>query len=1156
MRQLSYVIFLILIPFVQCIKAQESSLKFLHYNKSDGLNQSSVNALLQDSWGTLWIANFGGINSFDGYTFRSYVNDFKDTTSIADNAVWDIYQDNKDNIWLGTKSGLSLYNRKADNFINYFIQKPGTNTLAVKTVYQTQKGRLLVGSEGKGLYEFNPAVGKFIFQDQFPNDLKVTSIIEDREGNLWVGTENAGLYCLGINQDTPKHYFNENKIDLGTVWSLETDSDGHVWIGTDTEGLVVWEPQLQSFNKLSETNSSYKCGPRIKVIRKDKKRRIWIGSATMGLSIYDPILNKFYTYPHKDGDDNTPFDNNVSDICIGQNGVVWLGTYMNGFNKVIETPFHTIRHDPNFKNSLSHNNVYCTYRDREGYLWFGTFGGGLNRYDTENKIFLHYKHNPNDPNSISNDWVRILYEDSKGEFWVGTWGGGLNKLDRRTGRFKRYLPNQNSPKNSLNFNIITALYEDSHGNLWVGTYGRGINIYQPETDDFRSIKSNEHDQTSLSDDHITSFYEDAQGYLWVCTYGGGLNRYDYSTGKFKRFVPDKNNPFSLNDYKVLHIFPERDSSYYWITTLDGGLNKFYPEQNKFEAFTMKNGLPNNSILGMLRDDDGYWISTNNGLSHFNVSYNSFTNYTSADGLASDNYNLEAYVTDDKGLFYFGGSKGVTFFDPNEIRAENAFPQVRVVSAKVDGKPFPFAENSQTIVPYNKRVSFDFAAINPSKVANISYAYELEGLDHGWQYVGKKRFVEFTSLDPGGYTLKIKSTNGSKLWNEGFYSLDFYVPAPWYMTWYFRGGVLLSIIMLGVGYYYQRVNKLKEQKRSLEKIVAERTYTIVEKNQDLETSYQKLKRLEEFKESLFHMIAHDLKNPLLMILSKSDIHTQVDDMRCIHRSGQDMLRLIEDMLDVQKFEQDKMRLNIEEVPLNAMVAQALKDIQYFAQEKQVTVYDHIEDGLIVFADFELCARVMLNLLSNALKFSPFGSKIDIRAIVRKDRVNIEVQDHGEGIDQEAQKHIFKKYVQDKVRAHGKVKSTGLGLPFCKLVVEAHQGQINVRSKIDEGSTFYFDLGLKETRKGFLVNADNIKPNVGFNLSKNDLGLLRQNISRIDRLTIYETGEWYNVIEQLEGNGSTVLQAWCKKLELVLLNFDTAALEEIKRSLKNEFALLPR
>lgn len=1132
---------------------QAPALKFTHYGKEAGLNQSSVNAILQDSQGMLWIANFGGINSFDGYTFRSYINDFDDSTSISDNSVWAIYEDNETNLWFGTKSSLSLFNRETNSFSNYFIQEPGANTLAIKTIFQGLNGKLYVGSEGNGLYEFSLDNKHFIPIKSLPNDLKVTNIIEDHNGQLWVASENSGLYRLDKENGTVQHYYVDAGINLATVWSLLCDANGNIWVGTDTEGIVLWNPETDSFEKLSRINDSYLCGSKIKSMKMDSRDRIWIASATKGLSIYDQDLNVFYAYMHQSSDANTLFDNDVSAVDIGQNDVVWLGMYMNGFNKVIETPFHTLKHDPDNKNSLSNNNVYCTYKDSFGDIWFGTFGGGLNKYNLSEKSFTHYRHDPMDKNSISHDWIRIIYEDSKGQFWIGTWGGGLNKLDRKTGKFSSYLPDAENPDYSLNLNIVTALYENNKGELWVGTYGGGINIYQPKTDNFRSIRHRSDDANSLSDDHITSFHEDDKGFLWICTYGGGLNKYDYKTNQFVRFVPDKSNQFSLNNYKVLHIYPEQD--YWWITTLGGGLNKFFPEQNRFEAFTTKDGLPDNTTMGMLKYKSGYWISTNSGLTYFNKDEESFSNYTSVDGLSSDDFNLEAYLIDKNGSFYFGAKSGITYFNPHEISPKNTFPNISIKSIEVDGEPISIEKSEEYAIPYDKRISFEYGAINPEKTEKIDYAYRIEGLHDEWQYVGKQRRVEFASLNPGSYTLQVKSTNSSRRWNEDFNELSFYIPPPWYMTWYFRIGLVLAILFCSVGYYLRRVNLLERQKRVLEQKVEERTKTIEEKNQDLNTSYEKLKKLEGFKESLTHMIAHDLKNPLATILGKSSGNDLGNAMQKIHKSGLDMLYLIEDMLEVQKFEEAKMKLVFHDTSLSEVIDLAKAGVLYAAQEKHITISNTVHEDLTVNIDSELCQRVFINLLSNAIKFSPFHSVIDINATPNdQKRAVVSVRDYGEGISDKVKHHIFEKYEQDKVRAYSRTKSIGLGLPFCKLVIEAHGGHIYVESVVEKGSTFFFDLEIVGTLTSIQSKITDIeKPKNRTKMSERDLELVCPLLDRMEALSIYEIGEWYEILQLLEEKGSPELKAWCADIREILVHFDTNSFNNIIESLKVDVRL---
>ncbi|MFL1897191.1 two-component regulator propeller domain-containing protein [Aquimarina sp. 2-A2] len=1163
MAKMSFYMAIGMLYTMNILHAQEEAYKISHYGKQDGLNQSSVNYIFQDSRDFVWIANFGGVNKFDGYSFSSYSNDFGDDTSISDNSVWTIRELSDTSLWFGTKTGLSRYNKTTNNFSNFYILDQDSNsaTLAIKALFQDHSGRFYVGSEGQGLFLFSLKSETFTSLSILPKDAKITALTEDTKNNLWVATENLGLFKISANRTEVTAFRLNKSFESKTIWSLYADHKGDVWIGTDTDGLVRFESKADSFYFYAKESKkySYKAGNKIKTITAQGEEKLWIGSATQGVSQYSYKDRGFYTYQKDPYDINTIYDNDVSSIEVGANGVLYIGFYMKGFDKMISTPFKTLKNNPKQKNTLSNDNVYCMYKDHKNFLWFGTYGGGLNRYDPSTKTFKHYLNNSADPKSISHNWVRIIYEDRQNTLWVGTWGGGLNRFDRETETFKRYLP-QNDSETALNHNIITALFEDRDGELWIGTYGGGINLYQPDTDNFISIRHDANTMNSLSDDHITSFYQDDKGLIWICTYGGGLNSYHKQSKTFTRYLPNADVDTSLNSHKTLHIFDTPSQDFLWVTTLGGGLNKFYYGQNKFLNYTEKDGLSNNSTMGMLLDKTGaYWISTNTGLSRFDAQSESFTNYSTQDGLGSDDFNLEAFVVDENDVFYFGGKNGITYFKPEEVVPNTNFPKVAFTNIEVENAKLHVVP-TKLEVPYKSRVSFDYAAINPDKMQKIEYAYQLVGRDKDWSDMKNNRHIEFTNLDPGTYELRVRSTNSNKQWNPSYAKIDVKVPTPWFLSWYFRILTVFIIALAAYRYYWVKMNRVKLINRELEQKVKIRTRTIQYKNEALsaekektETAYEKLKTLEQFKNDFTNMLAHDLKNPLVSILGYSSETASHPVLKDINVSGKRMLHLIENMLEVQKFENTNVQLSMQIVNLTMLVEESFKQVEVIANQKNITLEHTISSNVSGTIDPDLVERVLINLLSNAIKFSESGAVVKVFSNVEdtsSERIIIGVQDFGAGIPEDKITAIFSKYTQAEVRGSGEAKSTGLGLAFCKMAIEAHGGKLWVDSNIGKGSIFYFtipkgkgkvnDQEIKNEHKLFMKSPSMAK----LVLENKDYLILKPFIKKINTLEIYETGEWLDIFEKLNDHETQNIKTWKDLMMHALTSFNTASFSHYK------------
>ncbi len=1120
----------------------QSSLKFEHYGVEDGLVQSSANAMLQDHEDLLWVGTFGGLSSFDGYDFRSFQHVPQDSTTISENVVWDLLLDVDKKLWAGTKSGLSRLNRKTNTFDNFYILNPwlGKGTLAIKALLETRNGKLLVGTEGKGVYEFIPKTSEFKALNALPDDLKVSDMAEDSRGRVYLTTENKGLFVIKENGQVIS-FQDKGWLPEMALWTIFIDKKDQLWIGTDTKGVIVGKEDGDHFRIRDNLLSKGSC--KVQAITQGADGLIWIGTGTQGVGIYNAETGDMRRFSEEPGKISALHDNNVTHITVGSNNNIFIGFYLNGFDKVTDVPFSNFRHNPRDNTSLSDDQVFTIYNDHSDQLWFGTFGGGLNQMlDYENGKFRHYRHNPDDPQTISHDWVRTIFEDSQGNFWVGTWGGGLNQLNREDGTFTRYDDYRDEHGETFSLNIITSIYEDDQRRLWLGTYGAGIDIFSLDDGSISHIKHDGNDSNSLSDDHITSFFQ-LDRKMYIGTYGGGLNEFDLMDSTFTRYIPEQANLQSISDYKVLNIFDEQQAPYMWVTTLGGGLNQFFPKQGTFVAYTMKDGLSDNHVLGLLRAPNGsYWISTNNGLNHFDPQKKVFRTYFQSDGLSGIDFNLSAYAKDANGKFYFGGRKGITSFYPDQVKSRDDFARIKLHQAKINGKEV--FDLDGLVVDYGERVQFQYAAVNPLKPDKVSYAYRLIGLSDLWQDMGASRQIAFSALRPGNYELEVRCNNEQGEWSNEFVSASFSVTPPWYFTWWFRIGLVLFIFLTAIGYYINRVNRLKNRQKILEETVSVRTSELKQANKEQ-------KRLESFKDSLVNMVAHDLKNPLVSILASSDDQSGQAG-RIIKRAGQNMLLLIDNMLDVQRMQETSLKLKITDFNLAALVDTTFEIIGPTATGKGVKLQREDTEEFKVRGDEDTIERVLINLLNNAVKYSPVNDVVSVKFVEREGNLRITVVDHGSGIPQSEQKMLFKKYYQGqqpKSRSSGS-RSYGLGLAYCKMVMDAHKSEIGVISEPDAGSRFWIELPLV-SREIVISKAqpsdtgDQLESKSVIPLTVGDLRILES--YQLDNLDIYQTGEWYETLEKLKAEGSTGLSKLTERLNVILSHFDEKGMEVLKKQI---------
>ena len=673
------------------------NVQFEHITVNQGLSQSNVICMLQDSRGYIWMGTQDGLNKYDGYNFTVYKYDELDPHSLSDNFVLSIYEDQSGTIWVGTDGGgLNQFNRQTEQFIRYLHDPNDHNSLSnnsIWTIYQDQFDSLWIGTGEGGLDKFDRETGQFTHyrhNSDDPNSLAndtVLSLYEDKLGDFWIGTGGGGLDKFDRERGQFTHYTHQpndpNSLSDNTVLSIYEDQSSRLWIGTNGGGLNKLDRQTGQFihdthdpndpNSLSDDSVS--------AIAEDRFGNLWLATSSWYGNLYGTALNKFdpetgqFTrYSHNPVNPDSLNDNLIYSLVIDNSDILWIGNGFSGINK-LDTKDQKFRHYKNElanPNSLSDNHIMSIYEDHSDIIWIGTDSGGLNKFDRQTGKFTYYTHDPDNPNSLSSNNVWSTYEDRNDTLWVGTFGTGLDRFDRQTGKFTHYT-HSSQILNSLNDNTITSIYEDHLGTLWIGTLRGGLNAFDRESDKFTYYTHNPTNPKSLSDNNVWLIYEDQSGTLWVATWGG-LNKLNRKTGEFIRYKHDFNNPNSLSYERILSLY-EYPGGTLWIGTFGGGLNKFDIVTETFTHYTEQDGLSNNSIAGILADEEGnLWLSTGKGLSKFNPQTETFKNYDVGNGLQGNEFDgVKAYLKTKDGEMFFGGLNGFNTFYPEQVKDNPHIP---------------------------------------------------------------------------------------------------------------------------------------------------------------------------------------------------------------------------------------------------------------------------------------------------------------------------------------------------------------------------------------------------------------------------------------------------------------------------------------------------
>jgi len=1139
------------------------NLKFGHLSIIDGLSKNGVTSILKDAKGFMWFGTYDGLNRFDGVDFKVYYHNIYDSTSISSNWINDLFEDSDGNLWIGTLNGLNYYNKEEDNFKHFtldsrFFSNELTNS--INTIIERDDKSLWVGSR-YGLYVFDKVELKFYpLIDEINDNLNINNISalkKDSYDRLWIGT-NAGSYTYNLAKerfinviDNKKYAVND--LSISTIWE---DVYGIIWIGTNDGLFKITENKVDVYKK-SNTSSGINNNI-IHCICEGPNGLIWIGTESGGLNQYDRSTNSFYHFLH---DPTNPFSigqNVVHSLYFDVNGILWAGHDAKGISyyDLNQKRFqHYIKQEGN-SNSLSDNVVNCFYEDKNGLLWIGTSKGGLNVFDRGNEKYWSYKSHPTDPYSLSSEVVRTVFVDSKDNIWVGTYLGGLNRFDRKIQKFYHYQRDVNDPK-SLSNNIVNTIMEDYAGKIWIGTH-MGINVYDPENKrvEFLHHKHDSSIPTSLSSDRVNIIYEDSERNIWVGT-DGGLNLFNPQKEKafFTHHKHDKDDSTSISLDDISSIYEDKQNTL-WVGTKGGGICKFNKKTNSFVSFNQDDGLANNTVHGILEDNNGnLWISTNKGLSKFNKKTGIFKNYTVNDGLQSDEFRYNAYYKNNSGEMFFGGINGFNVFYPDSIRDNTFVPPVVFTDFEIFNKPVQLKKYDQNS-PLEKHISqtrnlllsykhniltFGFAALNFTSPGENQYAYKLLGFDNDWNYIGTRNRISFTNLDPGNYTLEIIGSNNDGVWNENGPSINIEILPPFWKTteaylFYILFFIIITILIIR---FFINRGKLRNE-------------LILE---------QKMHNIDLLKLQFFTNISHEIRTPLTLILGPlSSILAGIqngkikEQLLMINRNAEQLHRFINELLDFRKLEAGKMRLEIVRGDVVAFVKRIVDAFKQNGQQRDINIHFNTNiDKLNILFDRDKLEKILNNLLSNAIKYTPDGGSITVKfqhlKSIDKQGVNdpgktakecykISVKDTGIGISSKEIDKIFNRFYQSDNTVFQKKGGTGIGLTLTKEFVNLLKGEIYVNSEQGKGSKFtiIFPIDPEELLNEYHTikeptetiknkkrdNLDNFPvheagENIDLSVNKQKKPLLLVIDDNIDLLTFIrnELDQYYNIEEAKDG-----------------------------------------
>ena len=1018
--------------------AQSKNLIFNNINIEQGISQSTIEDIFQDSEGYIWLGTNDGLNRYNGYEFKIY-NYEEYQNSISHNGITDITEDKYGNIWVNTVSGVNKINKKTEKISNYTEINGKIKEDSTTEIIVTKDNNILVGTY-EGLNIYNAKEDRFdIILEQKDGILSscIYSIDEDINGNIWIGTE------LGLNKLSKDFKVLETYTSESEIYNIFCDDEnGFVWAGSDSSGLLKIDTKTkevkQYINNIEDLNSLP--ANQVGAIIRDSKGNLWVGT-TNGLARYNEKNDSFDVYKNKVYDKNSLVYNDVRSIIEDREGVLWVGTYsgISIFDTESSIKYYNAGLDDGYL--LSENMVHGIYEDDEGYLWIGSRTKGVNIIDRENNTSKSI--NMENNNVIQSNSINDItgYKDF---IFVAT-DAGVLKINKKENTIQNY-----NLEDGLIGENVKDIFVCDKNYLWIGSTN-GLNLLDIENDKII-------DMTDYVDEgsYVRYVYQGQDGSYYIgFLRDGGLGIIEPNSKETKYYKNIPNDKTSISSNRVRYI-NEDSKGNIWIGT-SYGLNKYDPKTKVFKRYTTSDGIANNTIYGVLVDDnDNIWVSTNKGISQIDTKNNTVNNLSVTDGLQGNEFNGNAAFKSKSGELFFGGINGLNAFYPEDVNSINNKSKVIFDGFKVNDKDYldinglKFGNNTENI-----KIKFFTPVYSSNK--NISYEYELIGSNSS-KATTKENYVIYNDLLPGKYTFKVRAVDSRGDISDSE-TMEFSIKYPFWMS------PIACFIYLVIAILFIINNKYKL--KYLDRLVKSRTKELEEQMIKNEELYNNNIKIEENKNKYLVNLSHELRTPLNVISSTNQLLLELSKKDNIksdklayyidisERNCNRLLNLVNNILDNTKLQSKMYTLNLKEVDIIYLVEEtSLTLIDYIKSKSIELIIDpEVEEKIILCDDYEI-ERCIVNLVSNAAKFTPEGGNITITIKDLDDKVMISVLDTGVGIEEKYHKTIFDRFNQvDNDESKG---GSGLGLSITSKIVELHKGEIYVESKVGEGSNFVIIL----------------------------------------------------------------------------------------------------
>lgn len=1054
----------------QTLLAKEvSDYKFNRLDVERGLSNSEVLCIFKDRAGFMWFGTPSGLNRYDGYEVVSYKQDLTIESSLSsNNDIWHIQEDWEGKLWLNTRLGYTIFDPEKERFVDApsaFFKKYAATELIQDVYIDEGKNFWFVTETDVRLFDTKSGKRQ-VLELGMADGLSRGIIADIKQGKnrYWFLLGNGMLECMDaethkvISRDSTLQKLSKGAIMDERDMALFIDSSGDVWaygIGSHF-GVGYYNTSKDLWHVYSTYSpQSYRITNNIITgIQEDNNGNIWIGTDHGGVNIVNKRTGEISVIKNDETDPLSLVQNTVKSLYKDDTGIMWLGTYKKGVCYYHESIYK-------FKSLVSsatipYKDINCFLETQDGNLWIGTNGGGLLYFDRKEQKYTVYRHNEHNANSPAGDVVVTLEQDVYGRIWIGYYLEGLDCFDGKTFTNYNYDPEDIE---ALTDNNVWVLKSDRYNHLWIGTLRGGI--LWMDVDKGRISKQ------MVTNGSVYALVERRAGGMFVGAQTG-LYLYDFDKDTLELYEPEVFSEMYLSRYDINDLY-EDSRGLLWIGTRNG-LFIYNPYTREVSRYTEQSGLSSDLIQSILEDsENNMWIATNRGLSCFKVTtdvetpgyFFNLTNYDSSEGLQGEQFNYNAAYVTSRSELLFGGTSGFNLFIPSQISYNTNSPKVVVTDFQIYNKSIKPDEKYDGRVLLTKSISMTdeinlkytdnyitltFAALDYCMPDKSRYFYKLEGFNEQWLEADRhSRKATYTNLSPGTYLFSLKAVNNDGVESREPVRLKIIVSPPFWNT---AGAWVIYLLLIGGSILWYRKRMVAKAERRLQ-------YA----QEKLKTSQQL--EMDEMKLRFFTNISHEFRTPLTLIMTPlSELMNKETDkekkglLEVINRNAQSLLQLVNQLLDFRKLDTKAQKLQQSHGDVIAYLREQASLFNDAMAKKRIN-YTFSTDlsTLPMWFDADKLGKIMVNLLSNAYKFTPEGGEVKVHVGHESEKLlSVSVADNGIGIPEQDLERVFERFYQVNTSNGYNTQGSGIGLHIVKEYVELHGGKVHAERLGDKGTRF--------------------------------------------------------------------------------------------------------